>query len=91
VIACDIGEVVAIVREDGVSFMASFDAAEKNRVTLTPQPPGAPTPWLELASRVKLERSNGESVVAQVWDNRRGKLILRTLPVGACQRSNHEE
>lgn len=80
-IGIGIGEMVSVVTNDGTTVMATFDAAEKNKVTLTPQDDGKPRPYLELASTVDLTRANGESVKAQVWDNRRGKLILRTLPV----------
>jgi hypothetical protein len=79
-ISIEIGEIIAVVKLDGSRLMASFDAAEKNKVTLDPQP-DAHAPYFELAEHVTLERATGESVRAQVWDNRKGKLILRTLPV----------
>lgn len=75
------GEMVSVVKDNGESIMATFDATDKNKVTLTPQGDG-PRPYLELAERVQLQRATGGSVVAQVWDNRAGKIILRTLPVG---------
>lgn len=76
-----IGEMVQIVKTNGQTMLARFDAAEKNRVTLAPQYDGKPRPYLELAERVELQRSTGESIKAQVWDNRNGKIILRTLPI----------
>jgi hypothetical protein len=80
-IEIEIGETVMIVKDDGATIMASFDAAEKNKVTLTPQKPPTPEQYLELAEPVQLARANGESIRAQVWDNRGGKIVLRTLPV----------
>lgn len=80
VIEIDAGEGVMIVKGDGQVQHATFDSAEKNKVTLTPT--GDQRPYLELAERVALTRANQDSVVAQVWDNRGGKIILRTLPVG---------
>lgn len=88
VISIGIGEVVQIVRNGGEFLTATFDAAEKNKVTLTPQAEMAANDrccsgpvYLELAETVQIQRSNGENVRAQVWDNRGGKIILRTLPV----------
>lgn len=82
VIEIGIGETVGVVKASGETVMATFGAAEKNKVTLTPQDDGKPRPYLELAEAVQLQRASGESVRAQVWDNRKGKLILRTLPIG---------
>lgn len=82
IIEVDIGEMVQVMKSDGSSVLASFDSVDKNRITLTPQDDGTPRPYLEMAERVDLQSSTGESVKAQVWDNRKGKLILRTLPVG---------
>lgn len=81
VIEIGIGEMVAVIKADGSRVMATFTDADKNKVTLTPQDDGKPRPYLDLAESVWLERATGESVRAQVWDNRRGKLILRTLPL----------
>lgn len=83
VISIGIGEMCRIVKDDGTFICASFDAAEKNKVTMTPQWGEGVRPFFELAERVKLECADGQSISAQVWDNRNGKLILRTLPVGA--------
>src|ERR1700734_2535600 len=69
VIEIGIGESVNVVK----------DAAEKNRVTLTAVGL-AQRPYFELAEHVQIQRDSGESIRAQVWDNRNGKLILRTLP-----------
>jgi len=81
-ISIEYGEMVQVVKADGETLHATFDAVEKNKVTLTPQDkPGVPLPYFELAESVQLARASGESVKAQVWDNRKGKLILRTLPV----------
>ena len=79
VISIGIGEQVVILKSDGQRIAATFDAAEKNRVTLTPWE--GPHPYLELSEQVELQRQSGESVRAQVWDNRKGKIILRTLPI----------
>ena len=38
-------------------------------------------PVVGLAESVQLTRATGDSVRAQVWDNRGGKIILRTLPL----------
>jgi hypothetical protein len=82
VIELAIGEMVDVVKADRSFVRASFDGAERNRVTLTPVDlPGHVRPYLELAEPVELRRLNGSACRAQVWDNRKGKIILRTLPV----------
>src|ERR1700734_547422 len=79
VIEIGIGESVNVVKDDGEKMRCTFDAAEKNRVTLTAVGL-AQRPYFELAEHVQIQRDSGESIRAQVWDNRNGKLILRTLP-----------
>jgi hypothetical protein len=79
-ISIAIGEVVTVVKKSGERAKFTFNSAEKNRVILAPWGRGQ-LPYLELAEHVQLQRDNGEEVPAQVWDNRRGNIILRTLPV----------
>lgn len=76
-----IGEMLLIVKANGEQVYGTFDSAEKNKVVLTPKDDGKPRPYLELAEHVQLARATGESVKAMIWDNRNGKIILRTLPV----------
>jgi hypothetical protein len=78
VIEIGLGEAVAIVLADGRKVPAVFYGAEKNRVTLTPT--GA-APYMEFGSAVQIERATGESVRGQIWDNRGGSIVVRTLPV----------
>lgn len=79
VISIGIGEQVVVLKADGQRIAATFDGAEKNRVTLKPW--DGPHPYLELAEHVQMQRKNGESVAAQIWDNRGGKIVFRTLPI----------
>ena len=81
VIEIGIGERVSIAKSDGSFVFATFDKAEKNRVTLTPCVDSPPAPYFEFAEAVELRRENGEKVKAQIWDNRGGRIIVRTLPV----------
>lgn len=79
VISCAVGEIVRIEKTNGEMLRCRFDAANENKVTL--QPMDEPVPYLELAEHVTLTNSTNVSVQAQVWDNRGGKIIIRTLPV----------
>lgn len=81
VFSCDIGEGVEIVNEKREGMLCRFDAAEKNRVTLTPMNDGQPFAVFNFGDRVSVVRSNGDSIPAQIWDLRGGKIVLRTLPV----------
>jgi len=77
----EVGQLVTIKcgREE---IRAVFKGAEKNRVTVIAiAEVGRPLPYLELAQSVELSDGKGKSTLAQIWDNRGGKIILRTLPV----------
>jgi hypothetical protein len=80
VIELAVDELVRVVTADGSYTSVVFKKAEKNKVTFVP-PSDSPVPYFDFASTVTIERATGESVKAQVWDNRNGTLILRTLPV----------
>lgn len=75
------GETVTVMKADGSFVRAIFQVASKNKVTLRPIEMNRSQPYLELSESVRLEAENGESIPAQVWDNRRGFIVLRTLPV----------
>ena len=64
-------EVIALVNHE----------AQRNQVTVHSELSHAAISVL--ADRVQLRRASGEQVAAQVWDNRNGSIILRTLPIGA--------
>lgn len=82
VVEMELGSTVEVTRGDD-RLLAVFEKAEKNKVTLCPlDEAGKVRPYLELAETVTLSKGDGgEGVKAQVWDNRNGKIILRTLPV----------
>lgn len=81
VIELEIGSTVEVVK-DGEKMLAVFESVDKNKVTLRPiDEAGKTRPYLGLANRVELSNGSDPGVPAQVWDNRDGKLILRTLPV----------
>lgn len=80
VIELQVGSMVSVTRgEDKVR--AVFLGAEKNKVSLRRiDIAGVVPPYLEFGETVTL--SDGTTDVrAQVWDNRDGKIILRTLPI----------
>lgn len=79
VITCGIGETVYITQEDGTYGGYRFEGAEKNRVTLSSI--GGMMPYFDFGSKVTMHNAAKETCKAQVWDNRGGKLILRTLPL----------
>ena len=81
VIELEIGERITVVKSDGTMLVATFDKADANNVFLTPVAEQSPLPYMETAERVSIEWNNGESVTAQVWDRRNGKLVLRTLAI----------
>lgn len=85
VISLEPNELVRVVTGDGSYCSATFKSAEKNKVTLTPVEGGMPMPYLDFARTVTLEKATGEKIEAQVWDNRNGSLILRTLPIRCAQ------
>jgi hypothetical protein len=72
------GEVATVKLADGRTITTTFESAEKNRVTLIPDDR---QPYAEFAEAVTLLNECGQEARAQVWDNRSGRLILRTLPV----------
>jgi hypothetical protein len=78
VVTAEIGQRVKVEKADGQSFAAVFAGVEKNRVTLRPEP--ETWPYLEFAEAVSLV-IDGQAIRAQVWDNRGGTVILRTLPL----------
>jgi hypothetical protein len=80
VIILSLNEVVTVEKADGTRLTCTFNGAEKNRVTLTPD---AGQPYLEFGENVVIwsESRPPQRAKAQVWDNRSGRLILRTLPV----------
>ena len=80
IIELEVGSTVEVTRGDD-KLLAIFEGAEKNKVTLRPiDEAGKTRPYLELAEQVQLSNGSDPGVKAQVWDNRNGKLILRTLP-----------
>lgn len=83
VISFEIGSTVVVKRDsNGEEIVCVFERAEKNKVTLRRIEHEGKTPaYLSLAERVNLSDGSGNGVSSQVWDNRGGKLILRTLPV----------
>jgi len=82
VIAFDIGSTVEIETSKGEKMLCVFKGAEKNKVTLDPiDEAGKPRPYLDVADSVTLSDGSNPGVRAQVWDNRNGKIVLRTMPV----------
>lgn len=81
VFSMEIGSTVELVRGDD-KVLAVFEGAEKNKVTLRPiEQAGVQMPYLEVAETVTLSNGSDDGVKAQVWDTRKGRIILRTLPV----------
>lgn len=81
VISFEIGSTVLVTRGDD-KLICVFEGAAKNKVTLRPvDEVSKPRPYLELAERVELSDGTNPVVAAQVWDNRHGKIVLRTLPI----------
>ena len=82
VISCEVGSMVHIENVDcdgpRSSALCRFEGAEKNRVMLTVM--GSNPPYFEIGSNVRMVTGDGQACRAQVWDNQKGKLILRTLP-----------
>ena len=82
VVSIAIGERVTVIKPGtGERQEATFDKADRNRVHLTPVGNRSPLLYFDLAERVMLRSAAGVEVPAQIWDNRNGKIILRTLPV----------
>src|SRR5579862_5976594 len=86
VIAFDIGSTVELTR-GADKMLCVFEKAEKNKVTLRPiDESGKTRPYLDLAERVLLGNGADKSVPAQIWDNRNGLIVLRTLSVSNVEK-----
>ena len=68
-----------IEKSSGEMLRTSFVSASGNKITLKPL--DLERPYLEFAEHVNITNEKNVTVKAQVWDNRNGKIILRTLPV----------
>lgn len=79
VIDLGVGEVVRIEKDADATLRARFESANGNKITLVPI--DEVRPYLEFAEHVSITNERDVTVRAQVWDNRKGKIILRTLPV----------
>lgn len=81
VISIEEGETVTVMKSDGTFIRCRFEAAEKNKVWVRPIELNPHQPCVSMSENVTLERENGEQVSAQIWDNRRGRIVLRTLAI----------
>lgn len=81
IIELQLGSTVEIRRGDE-TMLGVLESIVKNKVTIRPlDETGKARMYLDLAETVILSDGSVPGVKAQVWDNRDGKIILRTLPV----------
>lgn len=79
VISVAIGEQCRIEKSGGEMLCAVFEKADGNKITL--KPIDSVNPGFLFSEKVRLTNLANVTIEAQVWDNRGGTIILRTLPI----------